>query len=75
MLSLPVWLPDPIFLLGGSRSLVPCPGGLCSGSLCQGDRVTDGTHPTGMLSCYLNAVIDWVDFYFVYLLDKMLLQL
>ena len=37
--------------------------------------MTDGTHPTGMLSCYLNAVIDWVDFYFVYLLDKMLLQL
>ena len=35
MMSLPVWLPGPMFLLGGSRSLVPCPGGLCSGGLCQ----------------------------------------
>ena len=28
--------------------------------------MADGTHPTGMLSCYLNAVIDWVDLYFLF---------
>ena len=30
MMSLPVWLPGPIFLPGGPMSLVPCSvGGLC----------------------------------------------
>ena len=33
MMSLPVWLPGPMFLLGGSMSLASCSfqGGLCLG--------------------------------------------
>ena len=45
MMSLPVWLPGPMFLLEGL-----CPGGSLSsgdgGSLFRGS-----THPPGMLSC------------------------
>ena len=68
MMSLPVWLPGPVFLLGGglcpegSMSRVClCPQGslfggvLCPGDLCLGVseiRKVGGTHPTGMLSCY-----------------------
>ena len=104
MVSLPVWLSGPMFLLGASLSLVPCsffcpgkslyggslcrglcpgevsiqgrlcPGGDCPGSLCLGVSVqgkgvsvqggvsigtpprirkAGGTHPTGMLSCFI----------------------
>ena len=68
MMSLPVWLPGPMFLLGGvsvQRGLCLgcvsvhrglCLGGvLCPGDLCLGVseiRKVGGTHPTGMLSCY-----------------------
>ena len=51
MRSLPVWMPVPMFLLGGPGSLVPCSfrgvvfgpmfhlGGLCPGGLYKGDNM------------------------------------
>ena len=62
MMSLPVWLPGPMFHLGG-LCLVPCAfqGGLCLGGLCPclGDRDplptrwrAGGTHLTGMHACW-----------------------
>ena len=56
MMSLPVWLPGPMFLRGVS---VPGPmsleEGVCPGSLKgnPGIRKAGGTHSTGMLSCQL----------------------
>ena len=60
MMSLPVWLPDPMFLLGVSvPGPMVLPGGLCPGSLyLYGDPLPlprppnqkSGMHPTGMLS-------------------------
>ena len=62
MMSLRVWLPGPMFLLGGLYlwSHVPSRGSL-SGGLCQRDPQqrpplpqtgrADGMHPTRMLSC------------------------
>ena len=40
MISLPVWMPGPMFLLGESLSLVPCSfqEDLCPGALCLGVR-------------------------------------
>ena len=57
MMSLPVWLPDPMFLLWGG---VFVRGSLSGGGLCPGGSVgrapgirkAGGTHPTGMLSCF-----------------------
>ena len=50
MMSLLVWLPCPMFLLGGGLSGGE---GLCPGGLLPRIRKADGTHPTGMFSCYL----------------------
>ena len=50
-MSLPVWLPGPMFLLGGgSLSLVPCSfkGGLCLGEVSvQGDLCLGGISVPG----------------------------
>ena len=52
MMSLPVWLPNPMFLLGASLCLVPCSllGGLCpggvsvqEGSLSRGRSLSGGS--------------------------------
>ena len=66
MMSLPVWLTDPIFLVGrGSLFLVPCSfhgvsvqGGISVREIPPNRdplpvlRRAGGTHPTGMLSYY-----------------------
>ena len=60
MMSLPVWLPSPVFLPGDL-----CPGGLCPGggggggrktSHTHGIRKAGGTHPTEILSCWSSFV-------------------
>ena len=59
MMSHPVWLPGPMFLLGVSVSgPIFLPGGLCPGGFLSkvggnppGIRIVGGTHITGMLSC------------------------
>ena len=65
MMSLPVWEPRPMFLLGGLCPGHLCPGGSLSievsvrGSLSRevsvgrrtGLKKAGSTHPTGMLSC------------------------
>ena len=58
MIPLPVWLPGPMFLLGGGF----CPGSRWDGSLFMGVSVVrppspkirkaGNMHPTGMLSCW-----------------------
>ena len=68
MMSLSVWLPGPMFLLGGCGCLILCSfrgwGGFCplynvtsGGGLCRETsprvRKAGGTHPPGMLSCYI----------------------
>ena len=59
MMSLPVWLPGPMFLPGGlclgGRIICIGEGSLPRRDLFQGDPPygarAGGTHPTGMLSC------------------------
>ena len=47
MMSLSVWLPGPMFLLGGL-----CPGGLCRETPPR-FRKAGSIHPTGMFSCFV----------------------
>ena len=49
MMSLPVWLPGPMFLPGRFCPGGICPGGLYRGGLPSGIRKAGGTHLTGML--------------------------
>ena len=62
MMSLSVWLPSPMFLLGGLYlwSHVPS-GGLCSRGLCPGGFCPRGSHPhtvkSGRYASYLNAFL------------------
>ena len=59
MMSLTVWLPGPMFLLGGLYPWSHVPGGgLCPGGVSvqiqpPWIRKAGGTHPTGMLSSHL----------------------
>ena len=53
MMSLPVWLPGPMFLLGplsrGSLSRGLCQGGLVNGGLCPGGLCPGGICKRGSL--------------------------
>ena len=64
MMSFPVWLPGPMFVLEGVSVPGPmfhpeggfCPGGICPWGLRREAppriRKVGGMHPTGILSCY-----------------------